>query len=172
MLSVETKYIVSKNATKETIWLQTLPQGLDLPQTKVTIIYANNQRFIALAYNSILHFRAKYIDIWYYFIWEYIEHGKVSLDYILTKKMIADIFIKVLPYKSFENFQMNLSIFYVLPDNSLRESIEVMMLSYINLSLLCYFIFLYFHLLLVISLKLHLSSYSILLVYNYSYVIH
>jgi len=86
--------------------------------------------------------------------------------------MIADIFIKVLPYKSFENFQMNLSIFYVLPDNSLRESIEVMMLSYINLSLLCYFIFLYFHLLLVISLKLHLSSYSILLVYNYSYVIH
>ena len=51
--------------------------------------------------------------------------------------------------------------------SDLIEVIEVMMSSYVNLSLLCHFIFfLYFHSLLVILLQLHLSPHSILLVYN------
>ena len=44
--------------------------------------------------------------------------------------------------------------------SDLIEVIEVMMSSYVNLSLLCHFIFfLYFHSLLVILLQLHIQSY-------------
>jgi len=108
--SVEVEYIVSANATKEAIWLWTLLKELDLPQTKVTIIHADNQGSIALAHNLVSYSRAKHIDIWHHFIWECIGCGEISLEYVSIKKMIADIFIKTLPHGSFENFQTSLSI--------------------------------------------------------------
>ena len=111
--SVEAEYIASANATKEAVWLRTLLRELDLPQKKATIIHANNQESIAFAHNSVLHSRAQYIDIQHHFIQEHVEHGKVSLDYVSTKEMMADIFTKALPCKSFEKFQMNLGVLHV-----------------------------------------------------------
>ena len=78
-----------------------------------TIIHTDNQGSIALAHNPVSHSRAKHIDIRHHFIRERIEHGEVSLDYVSTKEMMADIFTKALPYKSFEKFQMNLGVLHV-----------------------------------------------------------
>jgi len=102
--SVEAEYIASANATKEAIWLRTLLKELDSPQTKATIIHADNQGSIALAHNPVSHSRAKHIDIRHHFIRERIECGEISLEYVSTKKMIADIFTKALPCESFEKF--------------------------------------------------------------------
>jgi len=113
MSSVEAEYIVSANTTKEVIWLRTLLQELDLSQKKATIIYTDNQGSIALAHNPVLHSRAKHIDIQHHFIQEHVERGEVSLDYMSTKEMMADIFTKALPCKSFEKFQMNLGVLHV-----------------------------------------------------------
>ena len=110
---VEAEYIASANTTKEAVWLWTLLWELDLPQKKATIIYTDNQGSIALAHNPVSHSRAKHIDIRHHFIWERIEHGEVSLDYVSTKEMMADIFTKALPYKSFEKFQTNLGVLHV-----------------------------------------------------------
>ena len=111
--SVEAEYIASANATKEAVWLQTLLRELDLPQKKATIIHANNQGSIAFAHNPVLHSRAQYIDIQHHFIQEHVERGEVSLNYMSTKEMMADIFTKALPCKSFEKFQMNLGVLHV-----------------------------------------------------------
>jgi len=110
--SVEAEYIASANATKEAVWLRTLLRELDLPQKKATIIYADNQGSIALAHNPVSHSRAKHIDIQHHFIRECVERGEVSLDYVSTKEMMADIFTKALPRESFEKFQTNLGVLY------------------------------------------------------------
>ena len=68
MSSVEAEYIASANAIKEAIWLQTLFEELDLPQTKATIIHADNQGSITLAHNPVSHSRTKHIDIQHHFI--------------------------------------------------------------------------------------------------------
>jgi len=60
---VETKYIVSANTTKEAVWLCTLLTELDSSPTTATVIYADNQGYIALTNNPISHFCAKHIDI-------------------------------------------------------------------------------------------------------------
>jgi len=110
MSSVEAKYIASANATKEVVWLRMLLQELDLPQTKATIIHADNQGSIALAHNPVSHSRAKHIDIQHHFIRERVERGEVSLNYVSTKEMMADIFTKALPCESFEKFRTNLGV--------------------------------------------------------------
>ena len=111
---VEAEYIASANATKEVVWLWTLLWELDLPQPKATIIHTDNQGSIALAHNPVLHSRAKHIDIWYHFIWERVDRGEVSLNYVSTKEMMADIFTKALLCKSFEKFRTNFGVLYAI----------------------------------------------------------
>ena len=61
--SVEAEYIASANATKEAIWLCILLTKLDFPSTTATIIYADNQEYIALANNLVSYSHAKYMNI-------------------------------------------------------------------------------------------------------------
>jgi len=88
------------------------------------IIYANNQGSIALAHNPVFHLCAKHIDICHHFIQEYIEHGEISLSYVPTNNMLADIFTKALSYKSFIKFQTQLNV-CLRPNALLRESIKI-----------------------------------------------
>ena len=97
-LSVEAEYIASANATKKA----------------ATIIYADNQGSITLAHNPVSYSRAQHIDIWHHFIREHIERGEVSLDYVSTKEMMADIFTKALPHESFEKFWTNLGVLHAI----------------------------------------------------------
>ena len=78
---------------------------LNYPQIDTTIIYADNQKYIALAYSSINHSHAKYINIKHYFIHKCIKCGEVKLKYVSTKEMLADIFTKQVPLKTFVNFR-------------------------------------------------------------------
>jgi len=71
--SVEAEYVTSATTTKEAIWLRTLLEELNFTQITATIIKANNQGCIALAYNPVSHSRAKHIDIRHYFIREQIQ---------------------------------------------------------------------------------------------------
>ena len=72
-LSVEAEYVASANATKKAVWLHTLLTELDFPPTTATIIFADNQDYIALASNLVSHSRVKHINIRHHFIWEHIE---------------------------------------------------------------------------------------------------
>ena len=112
--SVEAKCVAPANATKEAIWLYTLLTELDSLPTIATIIHADNQGCITLANNPVSHSHAKHIDIWYHFIRERIECCKITLNYMSTKDMLANILTKALSHEAFERFWALLG---VLPAN-------------------------------------------------------
>jgi len=107
---VKAEYIAFATATKKVIWLYTLLKKLNFLQTTATIINTDNWGCIVLANNLVSYSHAKHIDIHYHFIWECIEQAKISFRYVSTKIMLADIFTKSLPHKSFIQFQTRLGI--------------------------------------------------------------
>jgi len=108
--SVEAEYVAFTNATKEAVWLHTLLTELDFSPTQAIVIHADNPGYITLANNPVSHSRAKHIDIKHHFIHEKIKYHKVRLDYVSTKNILADIFIKALSREAFEKFHTQLGV--------------------------------------------------------------
>jgi hypothetical protein len=68
MLTVESKYMLSANATKEAIRLRVLLKDMGFKQLTATLIHVNNQGCIALMHKPIAHSHAKHINIWHHFM--------------------------------------------------------------------------------------------------------
>ena len=64
-------------------------------------IFSDNQACIAVAKDPVAHRRTKHFDIRYHYIRELVSSGKVSIDYISTTDMIADVLTKPLPLAAF-----------------------------------------------------------------------
>ena len=80
------------NARKESVFLAGSLNGIGYERSDVDIVFflADNQAAIKLTINSVNHFRAKYIDIKYHKVHEPINDDALELDYIPTKRMLAD----------------------------------------------------------------------------------
>ena len=102
---------------------------LNYSQIVATIIHANNQRCIALAYNPINHSHTKHINIKYYFIYKHIKCGEVKLKYVSTKEMLVDIFTRQVSH--------NVKIV----DNGLDFYFSLFILFYVVLFLFLFFYF-------------------------------
>ena len=62
----------------------------------VTNIYCDNQSAIKLSVNSVYHSRSKHIDIKYHISREAQENGIITVKYLATHLMPADILTKPL----------------------------------------------------------------------------
>lgn len=84
--------------TKKAIWLQSLLSQLikDDKLPMVTVIFGHNQGAIALAKDPLFHSRTKHIAIEHHFVCEKQAKGKVDLQYIPTKRQVADRLTKAL----------------------------------------------------------------------------
>ena len=60
------------------------------------IVHVDNQGVIALARNPVFHDRSKHIDIQYHYTRELVKSGKIELEYLPTKEMLADLLTKPL----------------------------------------------------------------------------
>ena len=95
--SVEAEYIAKSHAVKESLWIRTICQEFDLLiDRKPFKVFADNTGAIALANDSIISNRSKHIDVSYHLIRDYVEMGKVILEYISTDLMVADGLTKAL----------------------------------------------------------------------------
>ena len=57
-------------------------------------LYVDHQSDIALAKRHVHQQRPKHIDIKYHFVRAEVHHGKVQLEYLLSKFNAADVFTK------------------------------------------------------------------------------
>jgi hypothetical protein len=91
--TVEANYIAASTVDKEAIWLRMLLSDLGLPIDTVDI-FSDNQGAIKMAKDPIASVRSKHIDVAYHFIRERIARKEVSLSFIPTDDMAADMFTK------------------------------------------------------------------------------
>ena len=97
--TTEAELMTGTEATKEVIWIKALLDQVCNRGVKC-VLHGDNQGSLALAQNPVFHQRTKHIDIRQKFIGEMVKRGKISVQYVHTKEMLADGFTKPLnsPY--------------------------------------------------------------------------
>ena len=97
--STEAEYIGTSEATREAIWLQHLLLEITESNhpTYLQLLFVDNQGAIKPGENPRFHERTKHIDIKYHFDQQAYENGPITVQYISTSNMTADIMTKTLP---------------------------------------------------------------------------
>jgi hypothetical protein len=75
-------------------------------------IYCDNTSSISISKNPVMHFKMKHIPIKYHFLREQVEKKNIKVEYVGAKEQVADIFIKTLPWESFEYIIQILGVIY------------------------------------------------------------
>lgn len=91
--TLEAEYMAMTQATKEAIWLQGFLRELRYPIPPIRIL-GDNQGALATAQNPVYHARTKHIDIQHHFVREAVANGVISVSYVPTAIMAADILTK------------------------------------------------------------------------------
>ena len=94
--SVEAEYMAATQATREAVWWRAFLTELGLPPVIATTIHSDSQGAIALGKNPQHHKRTKHIDIQHHYVREQVAAGSVTLSYIGTEDMVADVLTKPL----------------------------------------------------------------------------
>jgi hypothetical protein len=94
--TVEAEYMALTQASKEAIWWRSTMKGLGYDTALPTVLHCDSQGAIALAKNPAHHSRTKHIAIQYHFTRECIADRSITLSFIGTKEMAADVLTKTL----------------------------------------------------------------------------
>ena len=92
-------------AVEEALYLKQLLENFGIQQRHPIAIGEDNQRCIKLCQNPVKHKRSKQIETKCLFIWYKTEDGTISIHYVPTDKIAADIFAKSLPVLKVETFR-------------------------------------------------------------------
>jgi hypothetical protein len=107
---MESKLIAANKVSKELAWLETLwLEVIGLQQT--LILFIDNQPAIDIIYNTKHHFKAKHINIRYFYIRnDIVKPGRLEVRHIPGENQIADILTKQLLYNKFQRLRNNIGI--------------------------------------------------------------
>ena len=105
--SCEAEYVAMSATSKEAIWLTRLLKDFPVKNylEKGMIVRADSQSAMKLAANESINRRNKHIDITYHFVREVTSNGQVTLTYVPTSNMIADMLTKPLGRVKFEKLR-------------------------------------------------------------------
>ena len=107
--TTEAEYIAAGSCCAQMLWMQHTLRDYGIILEKSPIL-CDNTSAINLSKNSILHSRAKHIDIRHHFLRDHVSKGDVVLNFVLTDQQLADIFTKPLPEESFIRIRRELGI--------------------------------------------------------------
>lgn len=111
--STEAEYMGLTEAAKGAAYLLRFLAELGLGNQNIVPIYNGNQGAQKLAMNPVFHSRSKHIDIRYHFVRDALKEGKISVSYVPTSDMMADILTKGLSgpkhHKCLSSFGMGFS---------------------------------------------------------------
>jgi len=82
------------DASKEAIYLHRFLEELGMKTVDPTPIFNDNQGMIKLVENPVYHTRSKLIDMRYYFIYESLTNSLISVNYVSSEQMSANILTK------------------------------------------------------------------------------
>ncbi|SGY12337.1 BQ5605_C072g12892 [Microbotryum silenes-dioicae] len=100
--STEAEYLGLSHAAKEAVFLRSLLTELGLDTSSPLRLLGDNQGAIALTQNPVFHARTKHLRMLEHFVREHVRNGEISVTYIPTHDMVADIFTKPLPRVVFQ----------------------------------------------------------------------
>lgn len=100
--SCEAEYMAICAAAKEAIWLRRLLEDLGYQQEQPTTLFNDNASAIRVAKDPACFSRTKHIEVQFHFTREKVEERKISLSYLNTRAMIADVLTKPLPAAQFQ----------------------------------------------------------------------
>lgn len=111
--SAESEYRALALGICEGMWIKRLMNELRLESPESFKMYSDSQAAISIAKNPVHHDRTKHVEIDRHFISEKVNSKIIELNYIPTKKQIADILTKALPRTSFEEFKSKLGLYNI-----------------------------------------------------------
>ena len=112
--TAEAEYVALRSATQETIWPRQLLTDIGQAPADATVIWEDNQSAISLAKNPVCHSRTKHIYTRYHFIRKELQSGVITVEYIPTSKMVADILTKPFPKSHFVELRHALGLELIL----------------------------------------------------------
>ena len=104
LLSTKAEYIAETHVAKEGICLKSFVKEIIGQETGALTMMVDNQGEISLTKDNKFHARTKHINLWYHFVHEAVEEGRIQMKYILASKNIADIFTRALSKPKFTEF--------------------------------------------------------------------
>jgi gamma-glutamyl phosphate reductase len=103
--STDSEIIALYEATKVAIWIRGFLKDLHYGQTEPTIIYQDNKSVIQLMDNVNNETNTKHLLEKINYIRQEIELNVITLIYMPTEEMVADIMTKPLPQEPFFKFR-------------------------------------------------------------------
>lgn len=111
--STEAEYLGLSHSSKESCFLKNFLGELGFDVSKPIRLYGDNQGAIALTKNPVFHERTKHLRLVEHFVRERVRDGDITVEYIPTTDMLADMFTKPLGRVLFERHCKALGIVQV-----------------------------------------------------------
>lgn len=102
---MEAEYAALAEISREIIYIRRLltHMGFEKFVKDPIRVYCDNQSAIKLSKNAVFHKRSKHVDISFHFVRELVERGEISVKYLRTDLMLADILTKSQPKTKHDN---------------------------------------------------------------------
>jgi hypothetical protein len=101
--STEAEYVQLSNTACELVSYRRLHEDHTKNATRVHVrpntastLYGNNQESISMALDTNYRARTRHIDVHHHYVREAVEKGMITLEYVNTKRMLADVLTKPL----------------------------------------------------------------------------
>ena len=96
------EYCCAAKAAREAKFMETLFQSIGFQRyVKPIALFSDSAGAIAMTYNPVQRAASKHIDLADHYAREQVERGTITVSYVPTEDMIADIFTKALPKAQF-----------------------------------------------------------------------
>jgi Reverse transcriptase (RNA-dependent DNA polymerase) len=103
--TTEAEYVAGVAAGKEICWMQNLFTELGYSAPTPATLGMDNQSAITVAKNPEHHGRMKHLDLCYYWLRDKVEAKGISVHYVPTEDMPADLLTKALPKPQVEKLR-------------------------------------------------------------------
>lgn len=110
--TTEAEYVAMTYAAKEATWLRRLLQDLNYGGSDLLPVrlFGDNLPSINLTKSDAHHSRTKHIDLYYHYIREEVQAGRIQLQHVPTQDMVADGLTKPLHAPAMQRFIKQLGL--------------------------------------------------------------